>query len=90
MKIALDARNTTVLDMYRVNQEDLTVCVADNMIPQELPDKLKAMLQAAKTKPLIRRIEFANLQSLHSFQLALTGYNVVYDGYVLDRISAYD
>ncbi|KAL1975398.1 hypothetical protein VTN31DRAFT_3790 [Thermomyces dupontii] len=82
MKIALDARNTTVLDMYRVNQEDLTVCVADNMIAPELPDKLKAMLQAAKTKPLIRRIEFANLQSLHSFQLALTGYNVIYDGIV--------
>lgn len=66
MKIALDARNTTVLDMYRVNQEDLTVCVADNMIAPELPDKLKAMLQAAKSKPLIRRIEFANLQSMFS------------------------
>lgn len=62
MKIGLDVNKNTVFYMLRSGQEDLTVSVAENLVRKELPDRLTEFLQAAKTKPMIRRYEFASLE----------------------------
>ncbi|KKA20432.1 hypothetical protein T310_5551 [Rasamsonia emersonii CBS 393.64] len=65
MKIALDVNKNTVFYMLRSGQEDLTVSVAENLVRKDLPDRLTEFLQAAKTKPMIRRYEFASLEERH-------------------------
>ncbi|CRG91567.1 Protein stoned-B [Talaromyces islandicus] len=80
MKIGLDTNFDTALYMYRAQQEDMTVSIAENLVEKELPDRLTQFLEAAKTKPMIRRYEFSSLETLHAFQEIITGYRVVYDG----------
>jgi hypothetical protein len=64
MKIGLDTTINTVLYMFRTSQEDLTISIADNLVKKELPDRLTQFLQAIKSKPMIRRYEFASEQSM--------------------------
>ncbi|KAL1964540.1 hypothetical protein VTN77DRAFT_6837 [Rasamsonia byssochlamydoides] len=82
MKIGLDVNKNTVFYMLRPGQEDLTVSVAENLVRKELPDRLTEFLQTARSKPMIRRYEFATLQGLHQFQAAVTGFGVLFDGIV--------
>lgn len=63
MKIGLDTNFETVFYMYRARQEDMTLAVAENLVEKELPDRLTHFLEAAKTKPTVRRYEFNSLQS---------------------------
>ena len=66
--------------VLRSQQADLTVSVAENLVRKDLPDRLTEFLRAAKMKTMIRRYEFTSLEGLHRFQLAVTGYQVVFDG----------
>lgn len=63
MKIGLNANFDTALHMYRAQQEDMTVSVAENLVEKELPDRLTQFLETAKTKPMVHRYEFASLES---------------------------
>jgi hypothetical protein len=62
LRIGLDVNRNTVLNVWRQNQEDMTVSVAENLITAELPDKLTGFLQAAKSKVMVRRYDFATLE----------------------------
>jgi hypothetical protein len=63
MKIALDPNSETAFSMYREDQEDMTVAIAENLVEKDLPDRLTQFLEAAKTKPMIRRYEFNSIES---------------------------
>ncbi|OJJ51737.1 hypothetical protein ASPZODRAFT_22174 [Penicilliopsis zonata CBS 506.65] len=80
LKLRLDVHKQTGLSLYRPGQQDLTVSVADNLIRKEMPDTLTKFLQTAKTQPMVRRFEFANMQGLHAFEEAVTGFKVLFDG----------
>jgi hypothetical protein len=73
-------KNHNVLYALRQQQHDLTVSIAENLVRQDSADRLTQFLQAAKSNAMIRRYEFATLEGLHEFQLAMTGFQVVYDG----------
>ncbi|KAH8692351.1 hypothetical protein BGW36DRAFT_363345 [Talaromyces proteolyticus] len=80
LKISLDANFNTALYMYRAQQEDLTVSIAENLVEKDLPDRVTQFLEAARSKAMVRCYEFATLQALHEFQEIVTGYRVAYDG----------
>lgn len=63
MKIRLDPNFDTAFYMYRAQQEDMTVSIAENLVEKELPDRLTQFLESAKTKPMVRRYEFSSLES---------------------------
>ncbi|KAF4174207.1 hypothetical protein CNMCM8694_009167 [Aspergillus lentulus] len=80
LKLGLDVNNRTVLSLYRPAQQDLTVSIAENLVPAEVPDQIANFMQIAMVKPMVRRFGFASLKDLHTFQAAVTGFNVLFDG----------
>ncbi|RHZ54398.1 uncharacterized protein CDV56_101408 [Aspergillus thermomutatus] len=80
LKLGLDVNNRTGLSLYRPAQQDLTVSIAENLVSAEVPDKLANFMQIAMVKPMVRRFDFASLKGLHTFQAAVTGFNVLFDG----------
>ncbi|KAF7592127.1 hypothetical protein BBP40_000675 [Aspergillus hancockii] len=80
LKLGLDINNRTGLSLYRPEQKDLTVSIADNLTKPEMPDKLTDFMQLAMTKPMVRRFDFTTVKDLHRFEAAVTGFKVLYDG----------
>ncbi|KAJ5893125.1 hypothetical protein N7504_009816 [Penicillium tannophilum] len=80
LKIGLDVNRKTGMSLFRPAQQDLTVSLADNLIKPELPGQVAGFLEKATTTPMIRRLEFASMNDLHSFEEAVTGFRVIYDG----------
>ncbi|EFQ99784.1 hypothetical protein MGYG_02797 [Nannizzia gypsea CBS 118893] len=81
LKISLDINVPTTLSVMRPPQDDLSVAVAENMVPKEIPAQMKELLTVSKKKPIIRKYNFATLQDLHLFQQGITGFKVLFDGY---------
>jgi hypothetical protein len=64
LKLGLDANNRTVLSLYRPAQQDLTVSIAENLVPAEVPDQIANFMQVAMVKPMVRRFDFASLRGI--------------------------
>lgn len=62
LKIGLDVKSQTGMSLYRPAQQDLTVSLADNLIRPEMPDQVADFLQKITAKPMIRRLDFGNMQ----------------------------
>lgn len=62
LKISLDINVPTTLSVIRSPQDDLSVAVAENMVPKEVPAQMKELLTVSKMKPIIRKYNFATLQ----------------------------
>lgn len=80
LRVRLDVSNGKVLRLLRQPQGDVTMAVCEGQVPPELPRNLADALQLIKSSQTIRSLEFGSLKELHSFQLALTGFEVVFDG----------
>ncbi|KAJ5631848.1 uncharacterized protein N7484_011948 [Penicillium longicatenatum] len=80
LKIGLDVNRKTGMSLFRPAQQDLTVSLADNLIKPELPGQVAGFLDKVTTTPMVRRLEFASMNDLHSFEEAVTGFRVMYDG----------
>ncbi|EFE32786.1 uncharacterized protein ARB_00244 [Trichophyton benhamiae CBS 112371] len=81
LKISLDINVPTTLSVIRPPQDDLSVAVAENMVPKDVPAQMKELLTVSKTRPIIRKYNFATLQDMHHFQQGITGFKVLFDGY---------
>lgn len=62
LKISLDINVPTTLSVMRPPQDDLSVAVAENMVPKEVPAQMKELLTVSRTQPIIRKYNFATLQ----------------------------
>jgi hypothetical protein len=71
LKLGLDINNRTGLTLYRPEQKDLTVSIADNLTNPEMPDKLTDFMQLAMTRPMVRRFDFATVKGTSSSTLRL-------------------
>ncbi|KAJ5681401.1 uncharacterized protein N7477_001341 [Penicillium maclennaniae] len=80
LKIALDVHKKTGMSLFRSPQQDLTVSLADNLVPSEMPEQVTGFLQKITAKPMVRRLDFASMEHLHAFEQAVTGFRVIYDG----------
>ncbi|CAI7611790.1 unnamed protein product [Penicillium bialowiezense] len=82
LKVGLSVQRPTSMSLFRPAQQDMTLSLADNLIPPELPGKLTGLLEKITTKPMIRRLDFPTMQDLHAFEASVTGFQVLYDGMV--------
>ncbi|KAI9836344.1 MAG: hypothetical protein M1837_003392 [Sclerophora amabilis] len=78
--LELDPAMTPTLKVLRSSQEDLTISIAENLIPDHLRRAVKEVQQTILTSTTIRTFMFHSLPDLHSFQAAMTGFTVLFDG----------
>lgn len=71
---------TPALQILRNPQEDITMSIDTRTSPAQVSDGIAELLRLARNQPTIRTFTFPSLPDLHSFQLAITGSTVRYDG----------
>lgn len=80
LRLRLEVTNAKLLRVARQPQQDVTMSVAEDQVPKDVPRNMADALQLLKTNQTIRSLEFASMTDLHAFQAALTGFEVVFDG----------
>ncbi|RDL32671.1 uncharacterized protein BP5553_09127 [Venustampulla echinocandica] len=68
------------LYVLRQPQQDMTCSLSNLAISSNVPKNLEEILEGIKTQESIRAYTFPNLPDLHLFQLAITGFSVLFDG----------
>jgi hypothetical protein len=59
----------------------MAVAVDSNRTDKDVPDALAELLRTLTNASTIRRLAFNSFKDLHAFQLAVTGFDVRFDGY---------
>lgn len=78
--IALSPVRGSEICVVRPVQDNATVTVAKGQISQDMHGCISYTLQNMTSAETMRRYRFNAVQDLHFFQLAMTGYAVLYDG----------
>jgi uncharacterized lipoprotein YmbA len=60
----------------------MAVAVDASRTDPNVPDELAKLLKTLTSASTIRRLTFNSFNDLHTFQLAVTGFHVKFDGYV--------
>jgi hypothetical protein len=68
------------LTLLRNPQQDMAVAVDSNRTDKDVPDALAELLRTLTNASTIRRLAFNSFKDLHAFQLAVTGFDVRFDG----------
>lgn len=80
LQIRLGVTMSTELKILRQRQHDMTISVSESQVSKEMPRELAELLALTARSTTIRTYTFAQLEELHIFQAALTGFTVVFDG----------
>jgi hypothetical protein len=72
------------LTFLRNAQQDLAIAIDGNRTDPKTPDALAELLKTLSTVSTIRKLTFNSFKDMHDFQLAVTGFDVKFDGYVLN------
>lgn len=70
------------LTLLRNPQQDMAVAVDSSRTEPGVPDALAELLRTLTNASTVRRLAFNSFKDLHAFQLAVTGFEVKFDGYV--------
>jgi uncharacterized lipoprotein YmbA len=60
----------------------MAVAVDASRTEPNVPDALAELLRTLTSASTVRRLTFNSFKDLHTFQLAVTGFHVKFDGYV--------
>ncbi|KAL2270901.1 hypothetical protein VTJ83DRAFT_272 [Remersonia thermophila] len=80
LKLRLDVQNPNCLMLFRQPQNDVTLAITEANASPALAAGLSQALDSLKQKPTIRTFLFPSLGDLHTFETAITGFNVLFDG----------
>ena len=80
LKVRLDVNNPSCIMVYRHAQSDITVAVTEAKVSRELPPDLALGLDIIRQTPTIRTFMFPTVNDMHTFQTAITGFKVLFDG----------
>jgi hypothetical protein len=58
----------------------MAVAIDPSRAEKDVPDALAELLRTLTTASTIRRLTFHSFSDLHAFQLAVTGFEVLFDG----------
>jgi hypothetical protein len=58
----------------------MAIAIDASRAEKDIPDALAELLRTLTNASTIRRLTFASYQDLHAFQLAVTGFSVLFDG----------
>jgi hypothetical protein len=82
MKIRLNPQlSTNEIMILRQPQEDLSISMSESQISKEMPGEVTALLEKIAKSQTIRKYCFREIEDLHVFQAAVTGFNVHFDGF---------
>jgi hypothetical protein len=70
------------LTLLRNAQQDLTLAIDGSRTERGVPEDLTELLRTLAAASTIRKLIFNSFKDLHTFQYAVTGFNVKFDGYV--------
>jgi hypothetical protein len=79
LQMRLNVDGGAELNLLRSGQDDLSLTV-DTSRSHVLPDSLMELMRTIYMQQTVRTYSFVNLEDLHVFQKAITGYTVKYDG----------
>ncbi|KAF2679904.1 hypothetical protein K458DRAFT_313060 [Lentithecium fluviatile CBS 122367] len=68
------------LTLLRNPQHDMAVAIDATRTDKDVPEALADLLKTLTTASTIRRLTFNSFKDLHAFQLAVTGFEVKFDG----------
>lgn len=71
------------ITLLRNPQQDMAVAIDSSRTDKDVPDALADLLRTLTNASTIRRLAFNSFKDLHAFQLAVTGFEVKFDGYVI-------
>ncbi|KAL2756425.1 hypothetical protein ACRALDRAFT_2105086 [Sodiomyces alcalophilus JCM 7366] len=80
LRVRLEVSDAKTLTVMRRPQFDMTVAISEAQVGREVAKEVGEALQMLQTMQTVRSFKFAKLQDLHSFQAALTGFRVRFDG----------
>ncbi len=78
--IRLPCTATPAIQILREPQEDMTMSIDTRNSPPHVSDGVTELLNTVRSSSTIRTFTFPTFDDLHSFQTALTGQTVRYDG----------
>ncbi|KAK8151677.1 hypothetical protein IWX90DRAFT_206455 [Phyllosticta citrichinensis] len=78
--IRLDNSGGPHVHMLRLPQDDANAAIDCKRSEPNVPEAVADFLRTLKTSATIRSYSFPNHEALHKFQLAVTGFQVKYDG----------
>jgi hypothetical protein len=79
--IRLPIDGAAELTLLRNPQKDMAIAVDATRTPdKDVPQELAELLKTLTTQSTVRKLSFDNFKDLHAFQLAVTGFNVKFDG----------
>lgn len=82
MLVRLPIDGAAELTLLRNPQQDMAVAIDGSRTDRDVPDALTDLLKTLTSASTIRRLTFNTFKDLHAFQLAVTGFDVKFDGYV--------
>jgi hypothetical protein len=59
----------------------MAIAIDGSHTDKDVPDALAELLRTLTNASTIRRLTFNSYKDLHDFQLAVTGFQVIFDGY---------
>ncbi|KAK4240843.1 hypothetical protein C8A03DRAFT_31007 [Achaetomium macrosporum] len=80
LKLRLDVQNPSCLMVFRQPQSDITLAVTEAKSSRDLSSGFSQALESLKQSATIRTFMFPNLNALHTFETAITGFKVLFDG----------
>lgn len=80
LRLRVGTKDFLTLQILRQNQVDMTVSLSENLAPRELAKEYATMQSTVMRNPTLRTYRFPSFKEMHTFQAAVTGYNVVFDG----------
>ncbi|UPX11997.1 uncharacterized protein EKO05_0002575 [Ascochyta rabiei] len=78
--VRLPTDGAAVLTLLRNPQQDMAVAVDSSRTEKGIPEALAELLRTLTNASTIRRLAFNSFKDLHAFQLAVTGFDVKFDG----------
>jgi hypothetical protein len=61
----------------------MAIAIDGCRVDKDIPELLAELLRTLTSASTIRRLTFNSFADLHAFQLAVTGFDVTFDGWVI-------
>ncbi|ORY08666.1 hypothetical protein BCR34DRAFT_488427 [Clohesyomyces aquaticus] len=78
--VRLPTNGAAELTLLRNAQQDLALAIDARRSEKGVPDELGELLRTLTTASTLRTLTFHSFKDLHAFQLAVTGFHVMFDG----------
>lgn len=80
LRLRLDASAPCSIRLMRQAQQDITMACLETPGVTDQPSRMTDALALIHANQTIRTLEFNTIKDLHSFQAAVTGFDVIFDG----------